>query len=184
MLSAAGILAIALAAALLAGCGIHDPYQRPTPAARSTTAPRAPAQPAPGQPDGPTQPQPPPAAGASSARAALERFASLYVNWQAVQLPERARQLAALSTGQARGQALALQDRAAALQRYQVANTGVLAALAPGQGPEQGRWAVVTNESTSGTGPYAGLPATSHVTWATVARTQNGYVITGWYPAS
>ena len=180
--------AVLLPALTLAGCGLADPYQG-HPAATSTgaaTAPRARAA-SPHADDGPRTPSsPPPGSGAlaSTPQAALERFAWLYVNWHVLQLPERARQLAALSVGQAREQAQALVARASALERYQVTNAGAVTAIAPGKGQEQGRWAVITNEITSGAGPYSGLPATSHVTWATVARTPRGYAVTGWYPAS
>ena len=115
---------------------------------------------------------------------ALSRFAWLYVNWTAAQLPQRARQLAQISSGQARAQALALAARAAALEQYQVTNSGTVVAIAAGKDQESGRWAIITNELTNGTGPYLGLPATSHVTWATVQHQPTGYVITGWYPAS
>jgi hypothetical protein len=121
---------------------------------------------------------------ARSPQAALERFARLYTNWNANQLLRRASQLAALSIGQAHTAALALAHAASTLQRYQVTNTGTVVAIAPGQGQEQGRWAVITNELTSGIGPYLGLPGTSHVTWATVTSQPHGYVITTWYPSS
>jgi hypothetical protein len=180
--------AVVLAAVALAGCGLADPYQghpAALPTGVSTTPTRRAASPR-GE-DGPHTPNRAPsgsAAFASTPRAALERFAWLYVNWQATQLPKRARQLAGLSLGQARAQAHALAARARALERYQVTNTGTVSAIAPGRGQEQGRWAVITNENTSGTGPYSRLPATSHVTWATVANTHRGHVVTGWYPAS
>ena len=121
---------------------------------------------------------------APSAQAALERFTRLYINWTAGELPGRSRQLAELATGQAQAQALALAARAAVLARNQVTNSGTVTAIAAGQGSERGRWAVVTNELTTGTGPYLGLPATSHVTWATVIHIRHGYVIDGWYPAN
>ena len=180
--------AAVLLAVTLAGCGLADPYQgRPAaPPAEAPTASPAPAA-SPRSEDGPRAPSPRPSDGgalASTPQGALERFAWLYVNWQAKQLPERSQQLGALSVGQARAQAHALADRATALQRYQVTNAGAVAAIASGRGQEQGRWAVITNETTSGTGPYSGLPGTSHVTWATVSRTQRGYVVTGWYPGS
>ena len=180
--------AVLLPALMLAGCGLADPYQghpAATPTGAGTAPPRRAASPH--GDDGPRTPtSPPPGAEAlaSTPQAALERFASLYVNWHALQLPERARQLAALSVGQARAQAQALAARASALERYQVTNAGAVTAIAPGKRQEQGRWAVITNETTSGVGPYSGLPATSHVTWANVARTPRGYAVTGWYPAS
>lgn len=185
MRKVAGLLLAAAAAAALAACGITDPYRTSAAPNRATTATSTPAAtPAPDDNDGPRTPPGATAAAAASARAALERYASLYVNWQAGQLPQRARELRALATGQARAQALALASRAKALERYQVANAGSITAIAAGQGQELGRWAVITNETTSGTGPYAGLPATSHVTWATVAHQHHAYVVTGWYPAS
>ena len=183
LLAAAGI------AAVLAGCGIQDPYKTSsTPAAPATSSTTtAAAEGHPSDQDGPSQPpaqQLRASALASTAPQALSRFAELYCNWTAVQLPQRARQLGAISAGQARAQALQLAARAAVLERYQVSNAGTVVAIASGQGAEQGRWAVVTNESTSGTGPYLGLPATSNVTWATVQHTRTGYVVSGWYPAS
>jgi len=181
-------LATLTAAAFVAtGCGLSDPYKSrsgpPTPAG-TTSAPRAAS---PRGADGPRTPSAsavPPSGGAGTPQAALTRFAQLYVNWRAGQLAEHSEELAAISTGQARAQALSLAGRAGALERYQVTNTGSVTAIAAGQGPERERFAVVTDETTSGAGPYRGLPATSHVTWATVAHTPNGYVVTGWYPTS
>jgi hypothetical protein len=173
-------------AAALCGCGIPNPYSHREAASGAPAPKRQPAT-APSTADGPPQPPPPQLASrvlVHTPEAALARFANLYGNWQASQLPARARQLAAAAVGQARAQALGLAGRARTLERYHVANTATVSAIAAGEGPERGRWAVVTNELTSGDGPYLGLPATSHVTWATVRREAGGYVITGWYPAS
>lgn len=183
------LLTCAAVAATVAGCGIHDPYQTHQPA---TEAPKASSTTrrvasAPTEHDGPSQPTIailPRSAAAPTPQVALSRFARLYGNWTAAQLSERSKQLAAISTGQARAQALKLASRATVLERYKVTNTSTLAAIAPGQGEERGRWAVVTNERTRGTGPYLGLPATSHVSWATVQLQHTGYVVSGWYPAS
>jgi hypothetical protein len=123
------------------------------------------------------------ALSAPTPQAALRRFARVYVNWSARYLKQVASRLAAMSTGQARAQALQLATRAAALERYEVANSGTVVAVARGEAQQRGRWAVVTRETTSGTGPYAGLPTTSHVAWAAVARRRGGYVVSGWYPA-
>ena len=189
----------------LSGCGLSDPYEQQqaqntsstarsstttstgrsvVPATSSTTATA-------GNPGEHDEGAPPPnrvrlgaSVAAPTAQGALEHFTRLYINWTASQLPARSRQLADLATGQAQAQSLALAARAAVLARYHVSNSGTVTAIAAGQGPEQGRWAVVTNELTTGTGPYLGLPATSHVTWATVIHTPHGYVIDGWYPAS
>ena len=198
----AALVALALA---LAGCGLSDPYEqqqarRTSSTARSSTASST-GPPVvsvttsstaiagnPGERDeGRAPPNHHPVRSglaASTAQAALERFTRLYINWTASKLAARSRQLAKLATGQAQAQALALAVRAAALSRYQVTNRGTVTAIAAGQGSEQGRWAVVTNELTTGTGPYLGLPATSHIAWATVIHTQHGYVIDSWNPVS
>jgi len=175
-------------AALLAGCGIHDPYRRlkvteSSPAIKATTPAGAPDS---DEDDGPKELAVPAdvTGAASTPQGALARFGQLYVNWTATDLPARARQLAAISIGQARAQALNMQSRLAVLARYQVTNAGTVVAIARGEGVERGRWVVVTNELTSGVGPYLGLPATSHVTWATVAHVHTGYVVMTWYPAS
>lgn len=173
---------------LLTGCGIHDPYRRlnvtastsashahgpaGSPDAEEDDGPRAPAA-----PDLPLQP-------ASAPQAALSRFGQLYTNWTATALPERARQLARISIGQARVEARQMVSRRRTLVRYQVRNSGSVVAIAAAHGTEHGRWAVITNEVTSGVGPYLGLPVTSHVTWATVAHVAGGYVVSTWYPAS
>ena len=109
----------------------------------------------------------------------------MYVNWTAATLPADERQLASLSAGQARAQALAASNHPApTVARYAVSNSGSVVAIAEGRGTEHGRWGVVTVEQTNGYGPYQGLPATSHVTWATVARVAGGWVVSGWYPGS
>ena len=196
------LVALALA---LAGCGLSDPYEQQQPKRTSSTAqPSTTASTGPpvvsattsstataGNPGEHDEGRAPPnhqrvrsGLAAPSAQAALEQFARMYINWTASKLAARSRQLAKLATGQAQAQALALAARAAVLARYQVTNSGTVTAIAAGQGSEQGRWAVVTNELTTGTGPYLGLPATSHVIWATVIRTRHGYVIDSWNPAS
>jgi len=185
-------LTAALAASVLAGCGITNPYQRPhhlatTSSSTSTSSTTSSFTTAsnPGEiNEGQLPPAPVPAGVSPTPRGALARYAQLYVNWNAGQLTDRGRQLAAISTGQARHQAQALASRGPVLARYQVTNHGSVTAIGAGQGAEQGRWVVVTNELTSGTGPYLGLPATSHVTWATVTATHHGYVVSAWNPAS
>jgi hypothetical protein len=121
---------------------------------------------------------------ASTPQGALTRFAQLYINWTATALPQRARQLAQVSVGQARAEAIQMVRRRSTLARYQVTNSGSVVAIATGRGTERGRWAVITNEVTSGLGPYLGLPATSHVSWAAVAHEGGGYVVSTWYPGS
>lgn len=174
----AGVLALALA-----GCGISDPYTAGHRSSRQASTNGA------GEPDddGPSPPRVSAAqrAVAATPQAALTRYAGLYVNWTAGTLAADARKLVSLSTGQARAEALAeVSDAPATLARYDVSNSGSVVAIAAGQGTERGRWAVVTDEQTNGYGPYEGLPAASHVTWATVAPVAEGWVVSGWYPGN
>lgn len=170
-------------AVLLAGCGISDPYTRTERA--TSTADAAIER---GEHDGPAPPAaPPPVRGAAALtpQQALTRYGAAYVNWTDATLPANERRLAAMSIGQARAQALAESSAPpATLTRYAVANAGTVVAIAPGQGTERSKWAIVTDEQTSGDGPYQGLPATTHVTWATVTRVAGGWIVSGWYPGS
>jgi hypothetical protein len=174
---AAGALVLC---ALLCGCALKDPYSART-AARATRPPAG-APPA-GQADGPPAPAGGGQKGYPDARQALGAYARLYANWTWRTLPAVARRLEQISTGQARQAAAALAPRAAQLARWRVADTGQVAAIAPASGPRAGQWAVVTIEQTTGQGPYSGLPATSQVTWALVARTRAGYEVSGWLPS-
>jgi hypothetical protein len=196
-------LPAALAIALtLAGCGLTDPYtsQHPTIASTSTsttttsTTPTATnADPAPERggtiPNGAraTQNKAASGAGRPTPQAALERYANLDSNWTAKSVAGVQDQLAAISLGQARAQALqaaASYRRDSTLQASQVANTGTVVAIAPGQGPATGWWVIVTRETTTGQGDYAGLPPTDHVTDAQVEHTRHGFVVSAWSPQS
>jgi hypothetical protein len=178
--SSAMVIGIAV---VLCGCGISDPY---------TQTPR-PARPAPadavtrGDHDGPPAPSArvPVGVSAPTPQAALDRYGAIYINWTAGTLPAVERLLASISTGQARAQALAeSQSPPRSVSTYAVSNSGQVVAIAPGRGAKRGEWAVITDEQTTGDGPYQGLPATSHVTWATVRRDVAGWVVSGWYPGS
>lgn len=180
--SGAGATILATALVLvLTGCGIHDPYTSTQPTSSTASNQNASVP----DDDGPSPPQvtAPPRGAAPTPQAALARYAAMYVNWTAGTLAADERQLASLSTGQARAQALAEGAHPSpTVGRYAVSNAGSVVAIAEGRGTERGRWAVVTVEQTNGYGPYQGLPATSHVTWATVARVAGGWVVSGWYP--
>jgi hypothetical protein len=187
---------------VLAGCGAA---QRPAspPLGRSITPSRERAAvaetPAPGgdppserggtipRPAGAAQQAVSPRALAATPRQALVRYALLYVNWRAAQLPARERELAALSVGAARLTALATaaaSSGAAALAASDVANSGEVIVVAPGEGAAAGQWVVVTQEQTTGRGAYAGLPPGPHVTLARVTREAGGWVVSAWAPAS
>jgi len=124
---------------------------------------------------------------ARSPRAALERYALAYTNWHAASLLARERELAALAVGAARlaaEQTAASQSAAAELASNHVQNKGVVLTITPGQGPARGQWVVVTQEQTTGTGAYAGLPAAPHVTLARTARLHRGWAVSEWSPQS
>jgi hypothetical protein len=124
---------------------------------------------------------------ASTPTLALRRYALAYINWRAVDLQARERQLAAMSIGDAKltaQQEAAARNGAAALDANHVANTGQLVAIAPGEGSETGQWVIVTLEHTTGTGAYAGLRPGPHVTFAEVRRIDGGWVVSAWKPVS
>lgn len=196
-------LPAALAVALiLAGCGLTDPYTSQHPAmtstststsTTSTTATATNADPGPERggtiPNAAQTAQNKPAAGAGrpTPQAALERYASLDSNWTAKTVAGVQHELAAWSIGQARAQALQAAvsyGHDSTLQSSQVANTGTVVAIEPGQGPATGWWVIVTRETTTGKGDYAGLPPTDHVTDAQVQHTRIGWVISSWSPQS
>jgi len=193
-----------LLATMVAGCGITNPYQTPssnrhavtssstTSTSTTTTTTAAAAGDPPSErggtiPPGAQAAQSKLVAGASSVtpRAALERYASLYVNWQASNLVARQRQLASRSLGLARAQALqaaASAGRDPQLTKSQVANQGQLIAITEGTGAAAGEWVLVTRERTTGQGDYAGLPASLHVIYAQLTHTNHGWVVIQWNP--
>jgi hypothetical protein len=126
-----------------------------------------------------------PSSLAPSPQAALLRYALLYTNWQAASLPTVERGLASLAVGPARltaEQIVASSSAVAELAAHHVQNSGIVLAIAPGRGPITGQWIVVTQEQSTGTGSYAGLPQTVHVTLATTEHLQQGWAISGWTP--
>lgn len=187
------VLLSALGAAVLAGCGIPDPYtarQQATTSTSSSTSAATNADPAPERggtiPAGVRAAQGRVAAGAArqTPDAALEQYARLYVNWSAQSVVEVQHQLAALSIGQARAQALqaaASYMRDQTLAQSGVANTGHLVAITPSL-TTSGQWVLVTSEQTTGRGDYSGLPPTLHVIYAGLTRTSSGWVVSEWAP--
>lgn len=123
--------------------------------------------------------------GAPSPQAALRRYALAYMNWNASSLPAHERALASLAIGAARladEQTATSHSRAGELAADHVDNHGVVLATAPGTGPAHGQWVIVTLEQTTGTGPYAGLPASTHVTLARITRFGHRWAVTEWNP--
>jgi hypothetical protein len=122
---------------------------------------------------------------ARSPQAALRQYALLYTNWRASGLLARERELASLAAGPARlaaEQAMASQSGAVSLAVHHVENRGVVLTIAREEGRSRARWVVVTEELTTGTGPYAGLPSTLQVTLARVVRLGPGWVVCEWAP--
>jgi hypothetical protein len=189
---------LALAAAVaLTGCGIADPYTRDSARSGTTAASRV------GATTGTvTDPSEPPlsqpattassgvttgtsSSGAGTARQALRLYTRLYINWTATTIGAHQRQLAAISQGTARAaalQAAASYGHDVELKNSQVVNSGAVVSIAAGEGPERGKWVVVTSEHTTGSGNYAGLPAAAHVTYAHLTHTSHGWVIDQWSP--
>jgi hypothetical protein len=190
----APLLLSVLAAVALAGCGITDPYAGTKPATSTSTSSSAAtatnADPAPER--GGTIPASAraaqsrlsPGAAQPTAQTALQRYARLYVNWTSANVAAVQHELASLSEGQARAQALqaaASYTHDQTLAQSGVANRGHLVAITlsiitPGQ------WVLVTSEQTTGKGEYAGLPPTLHVIYAQVTRTPKGWVVSEWAP--
>ncbi len=185
----------------LGGCGggstsgISPPLGRPLTAARTSVAPASSsAADPPAERNGTVPPaqaaaenEPTHSSIARSPHAALRRYALVYSNWQAAGLATHERELASLAIGAARlaaEQTVASESGAAGLTADHVRNQGVVLTIAPGQGPAHGEWVVVTQEQTIGTGPYASLPSSPHVTLAQTARLGPGWTVSEWRPQS
>jgi hypothetical protein len=189
----ASLLLSALGAAALAGCGITDPYSATQPTATTpgtSTATATNADPAPERSGTipanarAAQNRTAPSATRATPDAALEQYARLYVNWNAHTVVAVQHQLAALSIGQARAQALqaaASYTRDQTLAESGVANSGHLVAITPSL-TTRGLWVLVTSEQTTGKGDYSGLPPTLHVIYAGLTRTASGFVVSEWAP--
>jgi hypothetical protein len=190
-----------LALVALDGCGGSSTANAPQILGRSFGAEPAPVSQAPAPSGDPAQERngtvpksqaagenkPAPGTAAASPQAVLRRYALAYINWQATSLPAHERALASLAIGPARlvaEQTAASQSATASLVAHHVENKGVVLAITAGQGPARGQWVVVTQEQTTGTGPYAGLPPTPHVTFARAKRLGRGWFVSEWSPGS
>jgi len=175
--------ALLLAALAIGGCSNPD-----APAPGHDTAEQA-------QIASPGEPSPPPPAAPSSLTAAevkrtpaqaLTSFAALYVNWSYRDLTVKQRTLAAISLGSARTaeqQAAASSAGDATLAAAHLSNSGTIVSIASDQA-RRGLWVIVTQEQTSGSGDYEGLPAAYHVTLARLAALPGGYAVSEWLPQS
>lgn len=131
-----------------------------------------------------------PGAPAATAHQALERFTKAYINWTYRTIAADRARLAREATGDA---SVGLQRSAAQsrddyeLQAGKVANSGEVIAISPqrGAGAERDSWVVVTRERQHAAGTYDALPATYHVTIATVEPVGGGgWAVSHWEPQS
>jgi hypothetical protein len=127
------------------------------------------------------------AGGWRSPTQAVYVFAMQYINWNSQNVSARLRALARVSVGQARSAMSADASETASddeLKRGQVANSGVVEAIAPVIG-QRNEYAVATRERTtaSATDTYQGLAAQWHLAVATVTRLPGGlWVLSDWQP--
>jgi hypothetical protein len=187
------LIAAAVTAGAIAGCGISNPYQhastnRSTSTSTSTASPPAanPAQnagelPAPPPPSASSQT---PAKVQSTPERAITQFAALYMNWTWRTLAAHQRQLAALSVGAARlseQQAAAAATGDSTIAQSRVSNHGQIISIARSlTGPKQ--WVIVTREQTGGNSQYDGLQASYHVTLAQLTQLPGGWAVSKWLP--
>jgi hypothetical protein len=120
---------------------------------------------------------------------AVQVFTDTYINWTAATIADRLRALAEVSVGQARSAMTLAASQTAGdyeLKRGGIGNSGVVEAVAPVAGRSR-VYAVVTRELTTATNSsaYRGLKPTWHITLATVTRVQRGlWVLSEWQPES
>jgi hypothetical protein len=172
----AAVLAALAASAVLAGCGLTNPNTAQlgasTAASSSTrTAAAATATPQRAAPVGGTTPQ-----------ATIRQYAGLWCNWTTANLLSHETQLAALSIGRARTQALL----AAGTQQppsSSVTNTCTIESIAPGRSVAAGRWVLVTAAQTAAADAPSAT-ALYHVTYITVAQRGARYLVSSWSPQS
>jgi len=124
-----------------------------------------------------------PTAAQRTAKAAVERFASLYTNWDYRSLASDQRTLAAIAVGAARLQArqATVSARNKTLAQSHVWNRGETIAVTPDRAMA-GWWLVVTRERTGGSGEYKALPPTYHVTLALAVTVDGGWAVSEWQP--
>jgi hypothetical protein len=189
---------VALALAIgLPGCslGAKDPAQATSSAVASATSSDPAGSPAAGivaradrTHEVPTPPGRQPLAGGwRSPTEAVYVFATQYINWTSHDVSARLRALARVSVGQARSAVSSAASQTAAddeLRRGQLANSGVVEAIAPLIGHRY-EYAVATRERTTGSrsGAYQGIAPEWHLAVATVTRLQGGlWVLSDWQP--
>jgi hypothetical protein len=176
------LAALIATAPLLAGCGLAGGGSPPP---ESGSLSRIPTSPGEREGTAPAQPQTEPVAPASSPRAAVERFAEGYINWNYRTLAADQQRLAASAVGQARAselQARQQTERDSVIARGRVFNQGTVVAVAQVNGAARDVWVCVTREQTGGEGEYAALAVAYHVTLATVQQVRGRWAVSVWQP--
>jgi hypothetical protein len=158
------------ASAILAGCGLHDPY---SPQPRKGT---------PTSDEQTTQPQPAPKGPADSAASFIARYANVWVNWSATTLPRERAELSALAAGR-----LADELRWDAAQAVRNHLQEVSQAYSRGRyvgviRQSSGRAIVVTYEEVAVVGGQA--QGAYHVYLAQAEHTLKGWRLIEWQPAT
>ena len=169
------VLAAVAAASLLAACGLTNPNTAAlggstTSSSSSATAP-APTKPRPDAPGGGTTPQ-----------ATIRKYAGLWCNWTATDLLSHETQMAALSTGRARTQAL-LTAGTQQPPSSSITNTCTIESIAPGRSVAAGRWVLVTAAATADAATPSATPL-YHVTYVTLSQHGGPYLVSSWAPQS
>jgi hypothetical protein len=176
----AAAVAIALAGAGCAPLEFHTASRPPSPINQAASTHEYPSPPPPAETV---------TGAAASPIAAIDAFATTYINWTAQTVAAQLQALAAASIGEARSAmqlAAAQIGRDYELQRGGIQNSGTVVAVAPVTG-QANQYAVVTREQTSATNTtaYQGLRPAWHLTLATVARlAPRAWVVSGWQPES
>jgi hypothetical protein len=169
------VLAAVAAAAVLAGCGLRDP----NPAQLGSSSPTSPSSAAPAST---ATPHSAVAAGGVTPQATIRQYAGLWCNWTTTDLLSHEIQMAALSLGRARNQALLV----AGTQRppsSSVTNTCTVESIAPGRSVAAGRWVLVTAAQTASAATPSAT-ALYHVTYITLAQRGGRYLVSSWSPQS
>lgn len=171
-------VAAAATAAILAGCGLHNPNTAslgtPIPSHKAAATSTA---------TTPTTSDPTPKnAGGASIQAAIRQYANLWCNWTTSDLLAHERKLESIAVGGARAQEQAA-IAAPTESGTHLTNTCQIESLAPGDNNTAGKWVLVTASQTS-TRSMPSLATQYHVTYVTVAKRGLRYLVNSWLPQS
>ena len=165
-----------VATALLAGCGLTNPNTAQLGASTAPSSSRTRLA------STTTAPQSAAAVGATTPQATIRQYAGLWCNWTTTDLLSHETQMAALSTGRARKQAL-LAAGTQAPPNSSVTNTCTIESIAPGRSVATGHWVLVTAAQTAA-GNTPSAATLYHVTYITLAQRGAHYLVSSWSPQS